>query len=102
MRNPAAQGRPDANQREVIRWYEARYCMVFDTHDLGGGFPDLIVRVPTRAGGMLQLVEVKTEEGDLSPSQLTFHRDWGGFVIATVRNEADVTEHVERVQGRFK
>lgn len=101
MRNPAAQGRPDANQPLVVMWYEELMCMVHDTHKLGGGFPDLVVRIPTRGGGMIQLVEIKTEDGSLSPSQETFMRQWGGFCVAVIQTREDVTAHVQRVQRRF-
>jgi hypothetical protein len=91
----------DANHAEVAGWYEELMCLTKDVHKLGN-FVDLVVRIPTRGGAILQLMEIKTEEGTLKASQKTFLRDWGGFCVAVVRTQADVIEHVERVQARFK
>ncbi len=91
----------DANHAEVSAWYEQSWCLVKDVHKLAG-FVDLIVRIPTRGGGVLQMVEIKTEEGKPSGKQDRMAREWGVGVYALVRTAADVTEHVERVQGRFK
>jgi hypothetical protein len=91
----------DANHSEVAGWYEELMCLTLDVHKLPG-FVDLLVRIPTRGGAILQLVEIKTGEGKIKASQERFMRDWGGFVVAVIRTQADVAEHVERVQGRFK
>lgn len=94
----AALGKPDANHADVKTWYEALYCLVHDTHGQGGGFPDLVVRVSTRKGHSIALVEVKTADGTLRPSQERFIRDWGSCV-AVVQTRADVFAHVERVRA---
>lgn len=91
----------DANHAEITKAYEELMCMTFDTHKLGG-FIDLLVRIPTRGGPTLQLVEIKTSDGELRQSQERFIRDWGGYVVSVVRDRGDVQAHVERVQGRFK
>jgi hypothetical protein len=96
----AAQGLPDANQAAVIGWYEALYCQCVDTSKMGGGFPDLVVRIPTRLGRILQLVEVKTRDGRLSPAQLRFDRDYGPVTV--VRTREDVEAHVAEIRERFK
>jgi hypothetical protein len=51
----AAQGNRDANHADVARWDEELYCLVHDTHARGGGFPDMLVRISTRAGQVLVL-----------------------------------------------
>jgi hypothetical protein len=91
----------DANHALITKAYEELLCLTFDTHKLGG-FVDLLVRIPTRGGPILQLVEIKTEDGVLRQSQERFIRDWGGYVVQVVRDRTDVQMHVERVQGRFK
>jgi hypothetical protein len=96
VRMPAAQGRTDANQSEVIGWYEELYCSVVDLHRLGGGCPDLLVGF----SGVNDLVEVKTEEGHLKPSQVTFTRLWRGRKVIVVRNQGDVIKHVQNVRER--
>jgi hypothetical protein len=99
MRNPAALGRTDANQSEIVAAYEALYCIVQDTHAVGGGYPDLNVKISTRRGPMVALVEVKTRDGKLSPSQARFIGEWGSCVTV-VQTREDVFSHVERVRAR--
>ena len=94
----AAQGARDANHGQVATWYQELYCLAFDCHSLGGGFPDLLVGIPTRIGRVLALVEVKTADGRLKPSQETFIRQWGTGCIEIVQTREDVFRHVERVR----
>lgn len=98
MRNPAAQGRADANHADVTCWYEELYCRVHDTHQFGGGFPDLVVKIPTKRGPIASLVEVKTPDGTLRPSQIRFIAEWGSCVTV-VQTREDVLAHVERVRA---
>lgn len=98
MRNPAAQGNRDANHGDVTQWYEDLYCRVVDTHKVGGGFGDLVVRIPTRKGGVVAVVEVKTSDGPLRASQERFIAEWGA-VVEVVRSREDVFAHVERVRS---
>jgi len=94
MRNPAAQGRPDANHAEIVATYEALHCGVIDTHGQGFGFPDIIVHF----SGYCAPVEIKTEEGKLRASQERFIRDWKGPKVEVVRTVDDVIAHVTRVR----
>jgi hypothetical protein len=98
----AAQGNRDANHADVAKWYEELYCLVHDTHALGGGFPDMLIGIPTRGGRILALVEVKSANGTLRASQERFLRDWGGRVLEVVQTRDDVFAHVERVRSRGK
>jgi VRR-NUC domain len=98
----AAQGTRDSNHADVAKWYEELYCLVHDTHAMGGGFPDMLVRISTRAGQVLALVEVKSADGTLRPSQERFLRDWGGGCVEVVQTRDDVFAHVERVRSRCK
>lgn len=86
----------DANHSEVIGWYEELYCSVVDLHKCGGGVPDLLVG----CAGRSELVEVKTEEGQLRPNQITFNRDWRGNKVVVVRTRADVINHVQNIRER--
>jgi hypothetical protein len=96
MRRPAAQGRTDANHAQVRGWYEELYCSVVDTHRMGGGFPDLVVGIATTT----ELVEVKTEDGQQLPSQITFQKTWRGSKVVVVRTQADVINHVTNIRER--
>jgi hypothetical protein len=98
VRRPASQGRPDKNHAAIVEVYEALYCSVVDTHELGGGFPDLVVGI----GGVTCLVEIKYEDGELLPSQKTFTASWRGSKVKVVRTEEDVIEHVRSVRMRFE
>lgn len=94
MRNPAAQGRTDANHPEVRGWYEELYCSFVDTHSLGGGFGDAVIG----CAGITSIIEIKTEHGQLEPAQVTFHRDWRGSKVVIVRTQADVINHVANIR----
>ena len=98
MRNPAAQGRTDANQSAVTQAYEELYCVVQDTHAVGGGFPDIVVKISTKRGAVVALVEVKTADGTLRLSQERFMREWGSCVTV-VQTREDVFAHVQRVRA---
>jgi hypothetical protein len=89
----------DANHGDVTKWYEDLYCLVRDTHKLGASFPDLLVRISTKRGHVLNLVEVKTADGTLTKAQQTFMRDWGPGCVAVVQSREDVFAHVERVRS---
>lgn len=87
----------DANHAEIVKAYEELYCQVKDTHKVGGGFPDLVVKVGTRRGPVVALVEIKTADGTLSKSQERFISEWGA-VVEVVQTRDDVFAHVERVR----
>jgi hypothetical protein len=91
----------DTNHAEISGYYIELMCLVFDTHTLPG-FVDLVVRIPTRGGTVLQMVEIKTDKGAVQPRQRRLQRDWGPACIALVRTQQDVIEHVERVQARAR
>jgi hypothetical protein len=91
-------GNRDANHADVTRWYEDLYCRVVDTHAVGGGFGDLVVRIPTKRGAVVAIVEVKTSDGTLRPNQERFLAEWGASVVEVVCTREDVFNHVERVR----
>ena len=86
--------RRDSNHDEIAETYRQLLCSVHDTSMVGFGFPDLAVG----AGMQTDLVEIKTEDGDLDPRQKTFHRDWRGAKPVVVRTKEDVIEHVQRLR----
>lgn len=98
LRNPAAQGRPDANHGEIVGWYEALYCSVLDLHSVGFGCSDVLIG----CAGVNDLVEIKTEDGELEPSQVRFNRDWRGRRPIIVRTQDDVIKHVISMRNRTK
>lgn len=96
-RMPASKGAPDANHGEICDTYRALGCSVHDTWQLGFGFPDIVVGI----AGVWALVEIKTEDGELSASQLRFQRD-ARAKVEVVRTVGDVTEHVTRVRRSLR
>jgi hypothetical protein len=90
--------RRDANHNEVIGWYEELYCSVVDTHTLGGGVPDLNVGIANQVN---EWVEIKTDEGQLAPAQITFQKTHRGRPVVVVRTRADVINHVTNVRERL-
>lgn len=62
------------NHEEIAEAFRSLGCSVFDTADLGGGFPDLVVGLI----GVNLLVEVKTDDGSLEPAQVRFVDEWRG------------------------
>jgi hypothetical protein len=59
----AAMGNRDANHADVQRWYEELWCLLHDTHALGGGFPDMVVRISTAMGQIPALVVFNRRAG---------------------------------------
>lgn len=91
-------GRRDLNHQEVVKWYRDLGCFVADTADLGLGLPDLFVG----AAGVTDPVEVKTEDGKLTPLQQTFVQAWRGSAVAIVRTQEDVINHVTNMRRRAR
>jgi hypothetical protein len=98
----------DKNQREVVNEFTKRGFTVFDTADVGFGFPDLVV------GGVLPcpqcgkrirqniLVEVKAPEVKPLPRvglQEEFHKLWRGRIVI-VQNPQDITVLTQMSQAK--
>ena len=74
--------RLDANHGEIKKIFERMGCDVLDTSKVGGGVPDLLIRV--RAVNRWLWVEIKTAKGKLKPSQVEFAQRWPVIVARTV------------------
>ncbi len=75
----------DRNQPEIVEALRKVGALVYPMHQIGGGFPDLLVCW----GGVLRLLEVK--DGTLPPSgraltedQVRFHSIWPVTVVKNV------------------
>jgi hypothetical protein len=90
----AAFARRDSNHDELVAVYESLHCGVIDTHAMGFGMPDILVHF----SGYCCPVEIKSEDGQLEPSQQRFFRDWKGPKIEVVRSADDVVQHVTRIR----
>jgi VRR-NUC domain len=96
VRNPAAQGRADANHGDVRDWYQEQFCSVVDLHTVGKGCPDFLIG----CNGYTELVECKTENGELNDKQEKFIKNWRGSKVVIVRNQNDVIRHVYSMRIR--
>lgn len=79
--------RIDDNQAEIVGVLREAGARVFCTHQLGQGFPDLLVGWQ----GVLMLLEIK--DGDkppskrkLTPDEQAFFAAWAGYPVHVVEN----------------
>ena len=75
--------RVDGNQAEIVAALRAVGVWVWDTHELGLGFPDLV----TWYQGVFRLIEVKTPTGRLT--------DWEKAFIGACPGEVHIVRSVE-------
>jgi hypothetical protein len=75
-------GRRDANHAEIRDRLREAHISVWDTGDVGGGFPDLVAAGQHRKTfqEITVLFEVKTQDGKLTPDQVEFINSWRGTV----------------------
>jgi hypothetical protein len=85
--------RTDANHAELKGYFERLGCSVHDASRLGEDFPDLIVALHKQT----VLVEVKSENGKLTPGQIRFRREWKGITY-----EARTLDDVIAIVGELK
>ena len=69
--------RTDKNHAEIRNFLRKAGVLVWDTHDIGGGFPDLLIC----HHGKLALIEVKDKRGKLTPDQVAFHEFWPVYIV---------------------
>ena len=75
----------DANQSAIVADLRKAGATVFSLHEVGYGCPDLLVGFR----GKNFIIEIKTEDGTLTPSQVDFHDGWRGQVdVARTSEEA--------------
>lgn len=89
-RNPAARGKTDANQSEIIKGLTALGYTVITLSGVGGGCPDICVGGRNRMGVRTNwLLEIKVPRtGKKTKDQNVFFSLWGGQA-AIVRSLED-------------
>lgn len=85
----------DMNQAELIAAFERMGCSVVNLSRCGAGIPDLAVS----CHGLTELVEVKAEDGQLTPDQIKFHRE-SKATIHIARCVADTANIVAQIKRR--
>lgn len=93
MRNPAARGRADATQPEMVEYLKGEGHLVVDTSAVGGGFPDLIVGC---SWGEFIVVEAKTSTGRLTKKQKEWHWNWRFLPRCMPRSVVELRAWMER------
>lgn len=91
-RNPYAK-QVDANQPEIKEVFLKHGFSVFDTKNVGQGFPDLILG----RRGYTWLAEIKMPKGELNERQIKFHNEWKGCPIAIIRSVEEALEFSRNV-----
>ena len=66
--------RVDIDQKQVIAQLEEMGFSVLNLSAVGRGCPDLLVG----KNGQNFLLEIKSENGTLTPAQIDFHKNWQG------------------------
>lgn len=96
VKNQQGRGSKDSNHDDVVGWYGELFCSVLELAGVGFGCPDILVG----CSGRSELVEIKSDEGDLNAGQRTFIRDWRGGKVRIVRTRDDVVQHVQEIRRR--
>ena len=81
--------RTDDNQAEVVKRLR-EFSRVTPTHQVGGGFPDLVVQFM----GRTILMEVKMPGESLNKDQAKFFAEWNGGEIYIVRTPEEALKHL--------
>ncbi len=86
----------DANQREIVAVARGCGALVYHTHMVGQGFPDLVIGYR----GIVLLVEVKNPAGwKLTGPEQVFHEEWGEMVHI-VEEADDMVELLNQTRMR--
>jgi hypothetical protein len=88
--------RKDTNQDAIVAALRSEGYYVYDTHNLGCGFPDLLVVDAERRAVLL---EVKNGKEKLSPEEETFHNVYPGW-LHVVRSPDEALEVMVNLQQK--
>ena len=86
--------RTDKNQQDIMDTLRSAGYAVHDTHELGGGFPDILVAC--ERGNVL--VEVKMPGKDLNAAERKFHAHWPG-PLCVIYYKDEAAEMIEQAIG---
>lgn len=83
----------DANQSKIIDVFRKMGASVALTHQVAGGFPDIVVGITSWSGKKFNLL-IEIKDGSRPPSQrrltadqITFHDAWKGIVLICENEE---------------
>lgn len=89
--------RQDGNHQEIVGYFRKFGCSVWNTHQLGRGFPDIIVGKCHKNA----LVEIKDKDGSLTKDEQKFHSEWlgGVFVVYDLEDVIALVKALEKTTG---
>jgi hypothetical protein len=90
--------RVDLNHAEIRDNLRNNGYTVFDTHDMGGGFPDLVVQSKTHIS---ILVEIKRAGENLTAKEVTFFNEWGFSPLEIFYSTEDALQKMKRWDERL-
>ena len=93
--------RRDANHAAVVKALEMVGCKVQDLAAVGNGCPDILLGIPTTRE--LVMFEIKDGnkspcERNLTPAQVEWHREWGGYPVHIVESVSDALAIVAAIK----
>ena len=89
--------RKDKNQKEIVNTLKRIGCKVYDTSDVGGGFPDLVCAYRY----LTILIEVKNKENWYGKkeahydTQKTFRATWNGGIVLTATSPDQIIKEIQ-------
>ena len=84
--------RTDSNQAEIMDALRKAGCLCHDTHELGHGYPDIMVgskHGPWWKYQSLYLLEVKARGAKLTGDEPAWHALWDGYPVYIVHDVAE-------------
>lgn len=97
--NPHRFAKRDANHADIVAVYEGAMFSVVDLSAVGFGLSDVLIGGATPKGRIERLVEIKTEDGEETPAQLRFRRDWRGTPPRIIRSPEEAIAHVRELRA---
>jgi len=93
--------RPDINRKEIVKAFEALGWSVINTNAVGEGFCDFVavkhewqlVDYESAPVWRKEFIEVKSDDGELTPKEAKFHEKYPGLV--------HIVRSAERVREEF-
>ncbi|RCK72784.1 MAG: hypothetical protein ANABAC_1318 [Anaerolineae bacterium] len=83
----------DLNHTEIREGLRKAGYFVWDTHELGRGFPDLLV---VSKAGVIVLLEVKSPRGKMTPDEQRFYSCFPGH-LAVVQSLEEALEYLNKL-----
>jgi Holliday junction resolvase len=75
--------RVDLNHAEIVKTLRSQGASVFDSSNIGRGFPDLVCGINNKT----VLIEIKSNENKkFTQAQLKFMSDWSGSAVVRIND----------------